>query len=87
MVQVWMWDIRTSGCIHVFDQHDTHAGSSSRQSRQALHPGMPASLRLLLSSLLPCCLSTSSTLNLAVGSQQAPLCALLQHLSSVQAAQ
>ena len=37
-----MWDIRTSGCIHVFDQHDTHAGSSSRQSRQGSLP--PAAL-------------------------------------------
>ncbi len=42
LMQVRMWDIRTSGCIHVFDQHDTHAGSSSRQSRQANLP--PAAL-------------------------------------------
>ncbi|CAK0762328.1 hypothetical protein CVIRNUC_002946 [Coccomyxa viridis] len=30
--QVRLWDIRTSGCIHVFDQHDTNAASSTRQT-------------------------------------------------------
>ena len=37
-LQVRLWDIRTSGCIHVFDQHDTNAASSIRQDWSAPHP-------------------------------------------------
>ncbi|KAK9909422.1 hypothetical protein WJX75_002005 [Coccomyxa subellipsoidea] len=32
--QVRLWDIRTSGCVHNFDQHDTHVGLRSQATRQ-----------------------------------------------------
>ncbi|EIE20903.1 WD40 repeat-like protein [Coccomyxa subellipsoidea C-169] len=35
--QVRLWDIRTSGCVHNFDQHDTHVGPRSSASRPAQH--------------------------------------------------
>ncbi|CAL8467874.1 g7412 [Coccomyxa elongata] len=32
--QVRVWDIRMSGCVHNFDQHDTHRGHQSGATRQ-----------------------------------------------------
>ena len=33
--QVRLWDIRTSGCVHIFDQHDTRSGARSGPARRA----------------------------------------------------
>lgn len=39
--QVRLWDIRMSGCIYTFDQHDTHSstrrGRTARYDDSALH--------------------------------------------------